>query len=64
MWTLTYSVDGRRHVEFVPDELLPLVRPLAEAGRAYREAVHEVVTINAQLLSLGRKQQRPRKSGR
>jgi len=64
MWTLTYSVDGERHVEFIPDRLVPQLQPLAAAGRAYRDAVHEVLTINAQLLSLWRKQQRGRKPAR
>ncbi len=30
MWTLTYSVDGRRHVEYIPDTLVPAIQPLAE----------------------------------
>ncbi len=69
MWTLTYSVDGHRHVEFIPEALLPLVLPLAQEGRAYREAVAQVLTINAQLVSLWRQEQRDRdakasKSGR
>jgi hypothetical protein len=65
MWTLTYSVDGQRRVEFVPDDLVPLVAPLFEEGRAYRDAVHEILTINAQLVTLWRKQQRsPKKTRR
>ena len=58
MWTLTYSVDGRRHVEFIPDELVALVTPLFEEGRAYRDAVQEILRINAELVTLWRKQQR------
>lgn len=61
MWTLTYSVDGVRHVEFIPEELLPKVHPLADQGRAYRDALHEIQAINAQLLTMWRKQQRGRK---
>jgi hypothetical protein len=60
MWTLTYSVNGQRHVEFISDELLPQVAPLAERGRAYRDALNELLTINAQLVTLWRKQQRAR----
>jgi hypothetical protein len=37
---------------------------LADRGRAYRDAVHEVLTINAQLVTLWREQQRARKSAR
>ena len=61
MWTLTYSVKGKRHVEFIPTALLPQVAPLAQSGRAYKDALNEILTINAQLLTLWRKQQRGRK---
>lgn len=58
MWTLTYSVDGRRRVEFIPDELAPMLEPVADEARAYRDALHELLTINAQLVTLWRQQQR------
>ena len=61
MWTLTYSVKGRRHVEFIPDELVPKIAPLAEEGRAYRDALSEIQTINAQLVTLWRRQLRSRR---
>ena len=65
MWTLTYSVNGRRHVEFIPASLLSEVQRLATEGREYREAVAEVATINAQLVSLWRLEERERsKKGR
>ena len=63
MWTLTYSVEGKRRVEYVPEDLVPLVRALADEGRAYREAAQEVLTINARLLSLWRRQKRASKTG-
>lgn len=62
MWTLTYSIDGRRHVEFLSDAAVALVKPLAEEGRAYRDALHEILAINAQLVSLWRNEQRARPS--
>jgi len=62
MWTLTYSIDGRRRVEFLPDAAVALAKPLAEEGRAYRDALHEILAINAQLVSLWRKEQRARPS--
>ena len=62
MWTLTYSVDGRRHVEYIPDTLVSAIQPLAEQGRAYREAVAQVLSINAQRVTLWRQQQRDRES--
>jgi hypothetical protein len=62
MWTLTYSVDGHRHVEYLPDDLAASLSPLAQRGRAYHEALNEILTLNAQLVSLWRKQQRPRRA--
>ena len=59
MWTLTYSVGGVRRVEFIPNELVEEVDFLAERGRVFREAVAEILTINAQLVTLWRKQTKP-----
>jgi hypothetical protein len=61
MWTLTYSVDGQKHVEFIPDAILPWISSLFEEGRAYRDAVNEIRAINAQLVTLWRKEQRQKK---
>ena len=63
MWTLTYSVDGRRHVEYLPSELVPQVAQYAERGAAYQVAVGEILGINAQLLTLWREQQRNGREG-
>lgn len=63
MWTLTYSVDGRRHVEYLPSELVPHVAGFAERGAAYQAAVGEILAINAQLLTLWREQQREGRGG-
>ena len=60
MWTLTYSVQGNKHVQVVPNAVVPLLRPLVESGREYRDAVAELLAINAQLLSLWRIEQRQR----
>lgn len=62
MWTLTYSVAGKRHVEVIPHALVPLLQPLVERGQVYRDAVAEVRRINAQLLHLWRQEQRSRDS--
>lgn len=64
MWTLTYRVGGRKHVEFIPVALLPLLQPCAEQGRTYRKALHEIMSINAQLVTLFREQRRTRKPRR
>jgi len=61
MWTLTYSINGQRRVEYLPDDLAAELFSVAEQGRLYREAVDELMTLNAQLVNLWRKQQRPRR---
>jgi hypothetical protein len=60
MWVLTHSVGGQKHVQIIPDALVPLLKPRVDSGRAYRDAVLELLAINAQLLSLYRAQQRER----
>lgn len=58
MWSLTFMVDGKKRVERIPDEWVEEVRRRVEAGREFKRAVTEVLTANAQLLALWRKQQR------
>jgi hypothetical protein len=60
MWTLTYSVDGAKRVQFIPTDSVPMLRPLVERGRQWLDALRELVTINAQLVTLWRHEQRPR----
>lgn len=66
VWSLTFMLDGKKHVERIPTELAEQVRQRVEAGREFQQAVREVFTINAQLLALAKKQTRqknkPRKS--
>jgi len=57
MWTLTYSQAGNKHVLVIPEDWLSWLRPLVDAGRRYRKAAAEIAALNAQLLSLWRKQQ-------
>ena len=59
-WALTYSVKGTRYVQAVPADAVPELRPLVARGREYRNAVAELLAINAQLLSLWRQEQRRR----
>jgi hypothetical protein len=58
VWSLTFMLQGRKRVERIPEEWVEWVRQRVESGRKFKEAVGEVFTINAQLLALGRKQQR------
>ena len=58
MWTLSYSLEGKKRVETLPADLAAELLPLVEQGREVREGVMEVLAINIQLLRLWREQQR------
>jgi len=53
---LTFMVDGRKRVERIPAAWVTDVRRRVQAGRAFKEAVAEVLAANAQLLVLERQQ--------
>jgi hypothetical protein len=53
---LTFMVDGRKQVERIPAAWVADVRRRVQAGRAFKEAVAEVLAANAQLLVLERQQ--------
>ncbi len=63
-WVLSYSFEGKKRVEVLPESLASELAPLVEQGREYREAVMEVLAINLQLLRLWREEQRDRRSKR
>jgi len=56
LWSLTFMVDGKKRVQHIPKRLVEDVRKRVEAGRQYQDAVREVLSANAQLLGLARKQ--------
>jgi hypothetical protein len=56
-WTLTFMSHGRRRVERIPKVWVEEVRQRVEAGRDFQQAVAEVLTANAELLILARKQE-------
>ena len=56
MWSLTFMVDGKKHVERIPTEWVEQVRDRVEQGRAFKKAWSEVLTANANLLVLKRHQ--------
>jgi hypothetical protein len=57
-WTLGYMLDRKQRVEHIPREKAEDVRARVEAGRAFQNAVREVLAVNMQLLVLARKQRR------
>ena len=58
VWSLTFMVKGKKHVQHIPKEWVEEVRKRVEAGRQFQDAVREVLAANAQLLVLARKQRR------
>ncbi len=63
-WTLSYSFEGEKRVEVLPETLASELAPLVEQGRELREAVMEVLAINLQLLRLWRAEQHGRPPAR
>ena len=58
-WSLTFMVDGTKRVEHIPRTWVDQVQQQVLAGRAFQDAVREVLAANAQLLALARRQRRP-----
>ncbi len=59
VWHLSFMAEGKHRVERIPEDWVDEVRRRAQAGRAYQDALRGVLTANAELLALRRKQ-RPR----
>jgi len=55
-WSLTFMAHGKKRVERIPKQWVEQVRRRVEAGREFQDAVREVLTANAELLVLWRKQ--------
>lgn len=53
-WTLTFMADGRKRVVHVPTDMVAEVRARVDTGNAFKNAVAEVLAINAQLMVLDR----------
>jgi hypothetical protein len=58
VWSLTFMVRGRKHVQHIPRDWVDDVRRRVEGGREFQDAVREVLAANAQLLVLARQQKR------
>jgi hypothetical protein len=55
-WTWTFMNNGRRRVERIPKAWADQVRDRVRAGREFQDAVRDLLTGNAELLVLARKQ--------
>ena len=62
-WQLTFMVAGKKRVERIPQDWGDEVGRRVAAGRAFRDALAEVFTLNAELLVLERRQ-RPKPARR
>lgn len=56
IWFLTFMSGGKRRVERIPEQWVENVRRQVEAGRALQDAIKDMLTANAELLVLWRKQ--------
>ena len=56
-WSWTFMAAGKKRVERIPKDWVDDVRRRVAAGRAFQDALREVLTANAELLVLRRKQQ-------
>lgn len=64
VWSLTFMVRGKKHVQHIPKPWVEEVRRRVAGGREFQEAVREVLAANAQLLVLARKQEKKPKKKR
>jgi len=62
VWQLTFMTEGKRRVERIPAEWVEDVRRRVGAGKAFKEAVSEVLVANAELLVLEKKQRGRRRT--
>jgi len=58
MWALSFSLAGKKRVEVISEELAEKLGPLVDRGREHREALAEIMRINAELLKLWLVEQR------
>lgn len=65
VWSLTFMVRGKKHVQHIPKTWVEEVRRRVAAGREFQDAVRDVLAANAQLLVLARQQEKePKKKKR
>ena len=59
-WTLTFMSRGQRRTERIPREWAEELQRRVAKGREFHDAVREIMTANAELLVLAKKQRRKR----
>lgn len=64
-WFLTYMAEGSKRVEAIPAEWVEEVQRKVSEGQAAKQTLSDLLTANAELLSLERKERaRNRKKGK
>jgi len=58
VWTLTFMDGGKKRVERIPNDWVEEVGKRVDAGREFKKGLAEVLTANARLLVLRRKQRK------
>ena len=58
IWTYTFMVNGKKHTQHIPKEMIADVNKRVASGREFQDAVREVLAANAQLLVLARQQEK------
>jgi len=64
VWSLTFMLKGKKHVQHIPKPWVDDIRRRVRAGREWQDAVREVLAANAELFVLARRQQRQKKRKR
>lgn len=62
MWCLTYTVGGKKKVEPIPEAWVQQLQPMVDGGRELLSAVRALLTANAELLAMYRREQRAKRS--
>ena len=62
IWLLTYRLNGEKRTEVIPAAAVAHLQPLVDQGHELKDAIAQLLNINAQLLSLWRIGQREKHS--
>lgn len=60
-WLLRFRLNGKSYVEYVPADWAETVRPFVEQAAEFKDALTELVALNAKLLGLWRHERRGRR---
>jgi hypothetical protein len=61
MWQLTFMVGGKKRVESIPADWADELGEMVDKGREFKNAVAEVLAINAQLLALFKRRKKTKR---